>query len=321
MEATSQQATDHGRWDAVRTWTELRGESKLAWQYLWGIANWRPRTIQVNPLAVALDQGSNDRRTGARLLKRLAERGLIQLVQSSEDPWTVYVDDPIEVKRALLRRIAADPQGELFEERDATDARQAEPPAAVPIREVVPHLAPDVETPIQFKDGGGAQVGIQNSNAFAFPHLAPDVARKSTVRITQPEGADPPEPSRIDQAIEDARSKLQERWRVPLEKKQEDAASIVARIKQVIGEPISDRFCLRVAAEVVSGCYPWTKLHGVLESTRKYKAGGVNRLTGKGIVTGDVASYFAGAAKASMRSEGIDLSPPPMAGAKSEPPF
>ena len=328
MEAMPSKSADRARWDAVRTWPELRGEAKLAWQYLWGLANFRPQTIKVAPLSVAIDQGSRQNRTGAGLLRRLAAHGLIQIIASDESAWAVYVRDPLEVAKESLKRIESDGQGELFPDDQPSDPPSGvtDEPASLPIRQSshggaqhpARDRARDVATPIQIQ-GGRALVGVPDSRMhfeLAKQHRARDVARqiRPGVRITSPEGAEPPDPPGVGQVAEEALDRLHARWMIPQAKKDQDAKELSGRILIEVGESVKECLRLAIATEVIAGTYPMTDLEGVFRSTKKYRDAGFNKYTGGKLLPGDVANYFVGAVISSMKIRGLDprkKKPPP----------
>lgn len=170
------------RWNAVRRWLGLRGESKLAWLYLWALAGGRPGIVTVHTGSVAEDQGTSDR-AGRRYLEALADHGLIRVRERVEGRWTIEVRDPLEVAKARLSSLGNDGQGELFLPADGSEEAAAEelqsqgeanPPAAGtdvlrppvffanPAADVTPHppsAIQDTEYPLEKES-----IGIPDTN-------------------------------------------------------------------------------------------------------------------------------------------------------------
>lgn len=120
----------------VRRWPGLRGEAKLAWEFLWcDLQGSAGGSVVVASSDVGGDQGTSDR-AGRRALVALLSEGLIQVIDRGANAWTIYMPDPREVQSA--RRALLDPQRELFDELE-----QSQPPAEVvshPPRSAFPRL-------------------------------------------------------------------------------------------------------------------------------------------------------------------------------------
>ena len=187
-----QSRLDQQRWNTVLTWRKLRGETKLAWKFLSDLTHGRLGSVVVHPGAVAGAQGSNDSRTGARLLERLADRGLIDIIDSNSYPWTVYVHDPLELKKRRFRKISADPQGELALEEETEMEEPREEAASVRFPDA-PQEVPDLARRLQEllkSDKPADQALVQElldrlqNRKMGVPHQAPDVADVGPAGVT-----------------------------------------------------------------------------------------------------------------------------------------
>lgn len=114
-------------WTAVRSWPEpMRGESKLAWRYLYELAGCRrdrPRVL-VTAAAIGLDQGRTHA-SGLRALMQLAGCGLIDIIDRNSGRFDIAINDPLIVAKARLSRAVSDGQAGLFHEQ--ADAPQSPP--------------------------------------------------------------------------------------------------------------------------------------------------------------------------------------------------
>lgn len=100
-------------WHLVVRWPGLRGEPKLAWRTLWELAGRRTlERIIVTAAAVGEAQGTGER-SGLRALEQLAVAGLVHVHGRDRGRWDVHLVEPAEL--TIGRRLAADPQRELFE--------------------------------------------------------------------------------------------------------------------------------------------------------------------------------------------------------------
>jgi hypothetical protein len=89
-------------WERVRKHPRLRGESKLAWHFVWQRAGGTPQTVYVTAIDVGGDQG-RPKQTGYRALENLAGEGLIDVIDIRDGVWCVYVVDPAELAQARRR--------------------------------------------------------------------------------------------------------------------------------------------------------------------------------------------------------------------------
>lgn len=327
---TQQQAADRQRWDAVRKWHGLRGEAKLAWQYLWNLANGRARTIDVHPGSVGADQGANDSRTGKNHLKTLAAAGLIQVVDSYEElrrcqVWKIYVEDPLEVMAMRLKKISADPQGVLFaeepDEKLLLENKKRPPSVAFPqtgAQYLAQDLAQDIASPnvITFnidarathqkperilKDIGDAtscaRSCAQTSAGDADGKAPPNQPLKTPgPRITPAE----PEPTEVGFAIAESFHRFADSAIRSQEVKQEDVKQLAERISGLVGPKLYPSVAERLASEVVFGVYPIFALEGLLRSFSAWKLG-----EGDGQTPENWSKCFVGLAKKSFKEHGL----------------
>ena len=311
MEAKRHQemALDRQRWEVVKQWPELREGAKLAWLYLWGQANGRAQSMHVHPGSVGADQGANDSRTGANYLKRLAERGLIEIIDRKNYPWSIYVNDPLEVKKQMFKKISADPQGELYPDEtpadDLPDLTEEEP--TLPMLPKAPEhdrstaesaqtCARDPASPMSldvFKEDAQPPISSLNvsdvitlekqdrahdhAHKFARDEAPPKSLPKTPgPKLTRPEGDLGPEPTRADFGA--AMDRFTGAVMRSFEAKETEAHRQADRIFKAVGSSTLYRsVCLKIAWAVVDGNLPAYKLSTVLESLAKFKVEGVNR--------------------------------------------
>lgn len=118
-------------WELVRRWPDMRGEDKLAWQFLWARSRSGLQQIVVTPTEVGIDQGTSGD-AGRRRLKGLEETGLINVVERLRNgAWRIDMESPLDVARRF--KTEWDPQLCLpFIETLAIAEADAEVPAEVP---------------------------------------------------------------------------------------------------------------------------------------------------------------------------------------------
>ncbi|MCI0641045.1 MAG: hypothetical protein L0Y70_18375 [Gemmataceae bacterium] len=224
------------QWKAVREWPRLSAEAKLAWQYLFELAEGRVEiSVHLHPAAIGLDQGQKDAlRSGKRCLETLEGRGLLDIRDTRATPWAVFLHDPCTVQRGRLRR--PDPQGELFEE--------AEPAAVAQL------------PPVTCR-------GTSTSN-LSIPQLTSDLQRPGTGDSCAT-AAGPDEPT----AAAFAFGQVVGAAKAAVERQPEEAAKIVARVFAAVDDPkLSRDLCLRLAWEILYNVYPRHKLEGILHKVK-----------------------------------------------------
>ena len=89
---------DHPALHRVLCWPGLCAEAKLAWVYIWCLADLKPGTICVQDFDVGASQGARDcKRVGQRALKQLADHGLIVIVEQDGPEGRLRILDPAAV--------------------------------------------------------------------------------------------------------------------------------------------------------------------------------------------------------------------------------
>lgn len=91
-------------WELVRRWPGMRGETKLAWLFLWLKSLCGRQRIDTSAAEIAADQGVTSD-AGRMRIKNLAAAGLVIIVRSNRTTglYTLELPEPIDVARA--RRI------------------------------------------------------------------------------------------------------------------------------------------------------------------------------------------------------------------------
>jgi hypothetical protein len=313
MEPVARQQLDMQRWDVVKRWPELRGEAKLAWLFLWGLANGRPRTIEVHVNSIAADQGSSDSRTGSNHLRRLQERGLVDLPPSKvkvlSGVVSVYLNDPIEIAKKRLGRIEPDPQGVFsFEEN---------PEGGVFLHSGAQGLAHDVASPISPKCLNSApeflvsdiDIDIGDATSCARPCApSPQLERPSIKtpgpRLIRPEDDLGPEPQRVASAIAEFSSVFERNAVMGFDVKEKKAKVHATRIRELAGPRLWQSIVDSIARDVAFGVFPEPVFAKMLANVAEFRARLVNK-DGTQQTPENWSSYFHGAAKRAYLDLGI----------------
>lgn len=282
-------------WDAVRTWSEMRAEAKLAWWYVWRLAKRRPDTVWVSFCELGHDQGTGER-SGRRAVRTLMDKRLVEIRDELPGRVSVYVREPREVispprdrtgdnERPLLAQLdRLDPN---VPPRDAggspesfAGAAAAQPaPANVAAQTAPADVAQHPPAVVAQQPPSGSPLLRTRESALAleleaFNHLKPSFL-PSTLPSKAPGSADVAQqpPSGLAgeaRPIGEVAAERMERW-LKLLPGQADRRIAIRQVMQRLGvfRGLNDAPKWRIAKAVVYGELPQDELDSILMAFEK----------------------------------------------------